>query len=66
MLVIHVEKALNGYKGAYAMINQQMLKHLAPVPFVNREEDLGLDNLTKVKQSYHPLRLEKKYLLTSN
>ena len=61
MLLIHVEKALNGYKGAYAMINQQMLRHCQLLPFVNREEDLGLDNLTKVKQSYHPLHLEKKF-----
>jgi hypothetical protein len=64
MLLIHIEKALKGYKGAYAMINQQMLMHLKPVPFVNREEDLGLDNLSKVKQSYHPIRLVKKFVIS--
>lgn len=64
MLVIHLEKALKEYKGGYAMINQQVLKHSSPVTFVNREEDLGLDNLIKVKQSYHPVRLEKKFLAT--
>lgn len=64
MLVIHIEKALKDFKGAYAMINQQMLMHLKPVSFVNREEDLGLDNLTKVKQSYHPIRLAKKFLIS--
>ncbi len=63
MVVIHAEKALSDFKGVYAMINQQMLKHLSPVLYVNREEDLGLDNLTHVKQSYHPLFLAKKYLL---
>lgn len=63
MIVIHVEKALHAYKGAYAMINHQFLTHLYPVKYVNREEDLGFGNLIKVKQSYHPIRLEKKYKL---
>ncbi|MBA3602698.1 MAG: DUF2156 domain-containing protein [Parachlamydiaceae bacterium] len=64
MLVIHIEKALKNFKGAYAVINQQLLKHSPVVPYVNREEDLSLDNLIKVKQSYHPIRLEKKFLLS--
>lgn len=64
MLVIHIEKALKSFKGAYAMINQQMLLHLKPVRFVNREEDLGLDNLHKVKQSYHPIDLVKKFMIS--
>lgn len=63
MLVIHVEKASTDFKGAYQMINQQFLQHLTPVPFVNREEDLGLENLHKIKESYHPIRLEKKFRL---
>lgn len=63
MLVVHVEKAAKHYKGAYQMINQQLLKHLTPVPFVNREEDLGLPNLRKIKNSYHPVRMEKKFQL---
>ncbi len=63
MLVVHLEKCLKEVKGGYAMINQQMLMHQKEVAYVNREEDLGLDNLTKVKQSYHPIRLEKKYIL---
>lgn len=63
MLVVHVEKALTEYKGAYQIINQQLLMHLTPVRFVNREEDLGLPNLRKIKTSYHPIRLEKKYVL---
>ncbi len=65
MLVIHIEKALKDFKGAYAMINQQLLQHSSVVPYVNREEDLNLDNLIKGKLSYHPIRLEKKFLLSS-
>lgn len=63
MLVIHVEKALHDYKGAYAMMNQQLLQHVTPTQYVNREEDLGVSNLAKGKRSYHPLRLEMKYQL---
>lgn len=65
MLVVHIEKALQIYKGAYPTINQQLLQHLCKVAFVNREEDLGLINLATVKQSYHPVFLEKKYQLCS-
>lgn len=64
MLVIHVEKALTSFKGSYQMMNQQLLKHINPVRYVNREEDLGLSNLRKIKNSYHPTRLEKKYRFT--
>lgn len=64
MIVIHVEKALKEFKGSYQMMNQQLLMHLKPVRFVNREEDLGLSNLRKIKISYHPVRLEKKYRFT--
>lgn len=63
MLLIHIEKAHTAYKGAYQMINQQFLKTVRPVLFVNREEDLGLPNIAKIKQSYHPLRFEKKFVL---
>lgn len=66
MLLIHVEKSLKEFKGGYAMINQQILKHLSPVPFINREEDLGLDNLTKIKESYHPVQKTKKYTFNSD
>lgn len=65
MLVVHIEKALQMYKGAYTTINQQLLQHLCKVTFVNREEDLGLINLAKAKQSYHPVFLEKSYQLSS-
>lgn len=66
MLVIHIEKALKSYKGAYPTINKQLLQHLCKVTFVNREEDLGLINLAKVKRSYHPVYLEKSYRLSQD
>ena len=63
MIVIHVERANKLFKGAYQMIHQQFLKHLTSVPYVNREEDLGFENLAQTKRSYHPIRLEKKFTL---
>jgi len=63
MLVIHIEKALQSYKGAYPTINQLLLQNICNVTFVNREEDLGILNLAKVKQSYHPIFLSKSYQL---
>jgi hypothetical protein len=59
---ICVEKALSQYEGAYSIINQQFLEHhVADFPFVNREEDLGIEGLRKAKLSYHPHQLLVKY-----
>jgi len=62
-----IEKALSQYEGAYSMINQQFLEHqVSNFPFVNREEDLGIEGLRKAKLSYQPYRLLVKYRATSN
>lgn len=60
-LVIHAEKALNGYKGAYQTINQQFLAHHKETLYVNREESLGIPALDQAKRSYHPINLLKKF-----
>ena len=57
-----IEKALAEYEGVYAIINQQFLEHqVVDFPFVNREEDLGIEGLRKAKLSYHPYQLLVKY-----
>lgn len=61
VLLIHEEKAFLDYHGAYQMINQQLLKHLPKVLFVNREEDLGKASIHKAKESYHPVKMLKKF-----
>ncbi|MCL2130959.1 MAG: phosphatidylglycerol lysyltransferase domain-containing protein [Lentimicrobiaceae bacterium] len=62
-----IEKALSEYEGAYAMINQQFLvHHAADFPFVNREEDMGVEGLRKAKLSYQPYRLLVKYRAVLN
>lgn len=62
-LVIHGEKALPSFKGAYQAINQKFLEHTSQVAWVNREEALGIPSLEQAKQSYHPARLLKKFKL---
>ena len=61
---IHIEKADVSYHGLYNYINQQFLLHEFPdAVLVNREDDLGQENLRHAKMSYRPLRLEEKYNL---
>lgn len=60
--VVHVEKALTEYQGAYTMINQQFVQSLGDkYKYINREEDTGAENLRKAKLSYYPAFLEEKY-----
>ena len=52
---VHVEKAFSEVPGAYAIINQQFVEHAASeFIYINREEDMGLENLRKAKMSYYP------------
>lgn len=61
-LLIHIEKANAEIRGLYQAINflfcQEECKDLQ---YVNREEDMGFENLRKAKESYHPIRLLEKY-----
>lgn len=60
--VVHVEKALRKYQGAYAAINREFVKSLGgKYRFINREDDAGSENLRKAKLSYNPAFLEEKY-----
>lgn len=53
--VVHVEKAFGDMNGAYTIINQQFIEHeAAGFTYINREEDMGLQNLRKAKMSYYP------------
>ena len=46
------------------MINQQFVIHnCMEYAYVNREDDLGQDNLRQAKLSYKPIRLEEKYYI---
>lgn len=64
-VVIHIEKGLNGYTGSYQMINMAFLeKEFTDHKYVNREDDFGDEGLREAKESYHPLKLLKKYEIT--
>ncbi|MDE7195148.1 MAG: phosphatidylglycerol lysyltransferase domain-containing protein [Oscillospiraceae bacterium] len=59
--VVHVEKALRDYQGAYAAINREFVKSLGGrYKYINREDDTGAENLRKAKLSYYPVFLEEK------
>lgn len=62
---VHFEKADADIPGAYAMINCEFAKYIAEnyphVKYMNREDDMGLDNLRQSKLSYHPEMMVEKY-----
>ena len=61
-VVVHVEKAFTTIHGAYNMINQQFVENeAAGFMYVNREEDMGIDNLRQAKLSYQPDIILEKY-----
>jgi len=62
MFIVHFEKAIAGYEGTYAAINNEFANRLKDkFTYINREEDMGLPGLRKSKLSYHPDRLVEKY-----
>ncbi len=60
--VVHIEKANPMISGLYAVINQEFCRHSwSKVPFINREQDLGVPGLRMAKMSYQPQRLVEKF-----
>ena len=65
LAVIHIEKGDMNYRGVYSFINKTFIDRcFSDVKIINREQDLGIDGLRKSKLSYHPLKLEKKYIFS--
>lgn len=63
--VVHVEKALRNYQGAYAAINREFVKSLnGRYEYINREDDTGSEGLRKAKLSYNPVFMEQKFEIT--
>ncbi len=59
----HFEKANVSFRGLYAAINRAFCRMArdAGYTLVNREEDMGSENLRKSKLSYQPVKLIDKY-----
>ena len=59
---VHFEKAFGDIRGLYPLINQQFVQNeLSDYKYINREDDVGLENLRKAKLSYYPAFLTEKY-----
>ena len=65
-LIIHVEKADTDFSGAYQMLVNEYAKRFVTegVAYINREEDTGDEGIRQSKESYHPLMLLEKYVVT--
>ena len=77
-LLVHIEKALTEYRGAYQAMSQEFLSYMDTVlrerenipdgtpafTLVNREDDSGDENLRKAKLEYHPVEIKEKYLVS--
>jgi hypothetical protein len=60
--VVHIEKADPDIPGLYQIVNQQFCEMAwENVPYINREQDLGLPGLREAKLSYYPHHFVEKY-----
>lgn len=64
----HFIKADIHYSGIYEFINQQVATYLLEQGKIywNWEQDLNLEGLRKLKQSYNPNHFLKKFIITNN
>ena len=64
-LCVHVEKTLPDFQAAYPLINREfvrmMMAEFPALEWVNREDDMGLENLRAAKLSYRPQKLLRKF-----
>lgn len=66
-LDVHIEKADTSYTGVYAKIMNEFAKYaygIKQFSYINREEDMGIENLKKAKLSLYPAFLEEKWVCT--
>ncbi|NMM64693.1 DUF2156 domain-containing protein [Clostridium sp. P21] len=60
--IIHIEKADSDIRGLYNFVNKTFIEsYFSEIPFINREQDLGIEGLRKAKLSYSPVKFSKKF-----
>jgi len=65
--VVHVEKAFTDVQGTYTAINREFVNYMCKdYCYINREEDMGEENLRKAKMSYCPAFMVEKYKVKFN
>ena len=63
--VVHVEKGDTDIRGIYPVINQDFCaSNWSEVTYINREEDMGVEGLRKAKESYNPVKMIEKSIVT--
>lgn len=62
-VMAHFVKADNNYKGIYEFLNERTAINLREYggEYWNWQQDLGIEGLRQLKQSYHPVQYLKKY-----
>lgn len=66
MAIIHIEKADTDIRGLSNFINKTFVETCyKDVPYINREQDLGLEGLRHAKSSYMPVRFAKKFIVNT-
>jgi len=59
---VHFEKAIDGYRGIYQYINQELAKNIPEnITYINREQDLGDEGLRQAKMTYRPVDFVKLF-----
>jgi len=65
MGILNYEKAFSNVKGLYQFLDNQCAKQLfAGYRYINKESDMNLPNLARMKRSYRPVLRVKSYKLT--
>jgi hypothetical protein len=66
-VVVHFEKGSPDFDGIYKAINKETAERVQHiVPYINREEDLGIPGLRQAKLSYHPHHYIEIYYITKD
>lgn len=63
--VVHAEKGNGKFVGIYPAINNFFASTIPErFSFINREQDLGIENLRKAKTSYPPFKFIEKFIIS--